>query len=46
MQRINPGSTWRQRLKQHIQSVNLDKQQSMGFPADWEQMAIWQEAVA
>lgn len=43
MDTIAPGHHWRQRLKgllaQHAISV-----QAMGFPADWEQRAIWQEA--
>lgn len=44
MQRINPGSSWQTRLRQHIQHASTDQQQAMGFPADWEQRAIWQEA--
>ncbi|MDP1696953.1 MAG: Abi family protein [Xanthomonadaceae bacterium] len=46
MQRINPGSSWRMRLKQYIQSASAAQQQAMGFPSDWEQMAIWQEKTA
>lgn len=46
MQRINPGSAWRQRLKQHIQSASTDQHNAMGFPAGWEQMTIWQEKTA
>lgn len=43
MRRINPGSSWQQRLNQHIQSASPEQQKAMGFPADWEQRAIWQE---
>ncbi len=43
MQRINPSSSWRQRLTQHIQSVGVEQQKAMGFPVGWEQMAIWRE---
>ena len=46
MLHINPGSTWRQRLKQHIQSASTDQHNAMGFPAGWEQMAVWQEQTA
>lgn len=46
MQRINPGSSWQARLSQHIQSASADQQQAMGFPAGWEQMAVWQEKTA
>lgn len=46
MQRINPGSTWRARLQQHIRSANAAQQQAMGFPANWQHMAIWQEMTA
>lgn len=46
MRRINPSSSWRQRLSQHIQSASPEQQRSMGFPAGWEQRAIWQEKTA
>lgn len=44
MLRINPGSSWRQRLKQHIQNIDCDKQRAMGFPDGWAQLEVWQEA--
>ncbi len=46
MQRINPGSSWQMRLRQHIQSTGANQQSAIGFPAGWEQMAIWQETTA
>jgi abortive infection bacteriophage resistance protein len=46
MLRINPRSSWRTRLKQHIQQANPDQQQAMGFPVGWQQLAIWQEPSA
>lgn len=41
MLRINPGSSWRQRLKQHIQNIDCDKQRAMGFPDGWAQLEVW-----
>lgn len=41
MLRINPGSSWRQRLKQHIQNIDSDKQRAMGFPDGWAQLEVW-----
>jgi len=46
MLRINPGSSWRMRLKQQVQIANTDQQQAMGFPVDWERLAIWREKPA
>lgn len=46
MQRINPGSRWKIRLRQHVQTASAPQQQAMGFPTGWEQMAIWQEKMA
>lgn len=43
MRRINPGSSWQQRLRQHVQSARADQQQAMGFPVGWEQLAVWKE---
>lgn len=43
MQRINPGSSWRQRLSLHIESATPEQQKTMGFPAVWKKMPIWQE---
>ena len=40
---ISPASTWRQRLKALIQATPQITVADMGFPADWEQRAIWQE---
>lgn len=41
MRCINPGSSWPKRLIDHIQTLT-QQQRSMGFPAGWEQMPIWQ----
>jgi abortive infection bacteriophage resistance protein len=46
MKRINPGSSWQMRLRRHIESAGAEQQQAMGFPADWEQMEIWQESTS
>lgn len=43
---ISPASTWRQRLKALIQARPQIAVADMGFPADWEQRAIWQEKMA
>ncbi len=43
---ISPDSTWRQRLKALIQATPQIAVADMGFPADWEQRAIWQEKTA
>lgn len=40
---ISPASTWRQRLKALIHATPQIAVVDMGFPAGWEQMAIWQE---
>ncbi len=41
MLRINPRSTWRERLMAHIQSVGAEKQHAMGFPQGWERLDVW-----
>lgn len=40
---ISPATNWRQRLKALIQATPQIAVADMGFPAGWEQMAIWQE---
>lgn len=42
---ISPQHHWKQRLKKLLTQHNIDLQR-MGFPTDWQQRAIWQEAVA
>ncbi|BFM05833.1 Abi family protein [Halioxenophilus aromaticivorans] len=37
---INPGHHWKQRLKDLIDSHNIDVNK-MGFPADWKTKPIW-----
>lgn len=44
MRRINPGSSWQTRLSGHVQTATLEQQRAMGFPAGWEQLAIWRTA--
>lgn len=41
---ISPGSSWTCRLKTHIQTRSAQQQKAMGFPADWENQALWQSA--
>jgi abortive infection bacteriophage resistance protein len=43
---ISPSSTWRMRLKHLIQSTPQIAATEMGFPPDWEQLAIWQKTSA
>ncbi len=40
---ISPGSSWPQRLKEHIQQARPAQQKAMGFPDDWEHRPIWQD---
>lgn len=42
MRQINPGSSWRKRLADHIASASPDQQTAMGFPADWQTRHLWQ----
>lgn len=39
---INPASSWRKRLADHIASASPDQQTAMGFPADWQARSLWQ----
>ena len=48
MRHINPKSSWRHRLKEHIQAGprhyhedHRPHQKVMGFPEDWENMETW-----
>ena len=38
---INPGTSWGERLAEHIRLFTAEQQQAMGFPADWEQRQPW-----
>ena len=42
MNHINPGSSWRKRLGEHIHSASAHQQKAMGFPVGWERFSIWQ----
>jgi abortive infection bacteriophage resistance protein len=42
---ISPHHHWKHRLKTLLTQHDIDSHH-MGFPADWEQMAIWQEKTA
>lgn len=44
MQHINPGSSWCNRVKNHVKSCPLGVSE-MGFPEGWEDFAIWQRTV-
>jgi abortive infection bacteriophage resistance protein len=41
MSAINPGSSWRSRLLDHLQTVDADHQLTMGFPVQWQDAAPW-----
>lgn len=41
MHAINPGTSWRVRLCQHINSATSSQQQNMGFPDDWRARLPW-----
>lgn len=43
MHAINPGSSWRKRLKEHIEKATPDQQQAMGFPANWRDLPLWRD---
>ena len=42
---ISPQHHWKQRLKTLLTQHDIDLQR-MGFPADWQQRAIWKEVTA
>lgn len=42
MQKTSPDSSWQQRLATHINKATTAQQQAMGFPANWQTLAIWQ----
>lgn len=46
MLKINPGTSWGERLAQHVQLLSTEQQQAMGFPADWEKRQPWVGATA
>jgi len=39
---IEPEATWPKRLLQHLQTLKPSLHSQMGFPADWQNRAIWQ----
>lgn len=41
MKAINPGSSWRARLMEHIAVITADQQQAMGFPENWQKRLPW-----
>lgn len=45
LSRVSPESTWRRRLQDLIASAPQIDPAEMGFPAGWDRMAIWCEAV-
>lgn len=42
MNNINPGSSWKSRLRNHVLTATLPQQLSMGFPNNWHTQAIFQ----
>lgn len=43
MQRINPGSSWKARLKTLLGTLSDQDRRAMGFPEDWRQRDPWAE---
>ena len=43
MKAINPGSSWKTRLIELLNTINPAQQQAMGFPADWKTRTFWME---
>ena len=41
MSAVNPGSRWRERLRQHIATATQEQQQIMHFPANWWTLQPW-----
>ena len=41
MLKINPTTSWGERLTQHIHLLSTEQQQAMGFPVDWEKRQPW-----
>ena len=41
MAHINPGSSWRDRVRQLIADRNATQQRAMGFPEAWQERAPW-----
>ena len=46
MRQINLGTSWGERMVQHIQLLSVEQQRAMGFPADWETRQPWAEETA
>lgn len=46
MLKINPSTSWGERLAEHIRLLSAEQQKAMGFPADWEKRQPWAEAKA
>ncbi|WP_287603214.1 Abi family protein [Thiothrix sp.] len=43
MKAINPGSSWKTRLIELLNTINPAQQQAMGFPTDWKTRPFWAE---
>lgn len=46
MKHLSPNSTWIARLAQHIETLAVEHQTAMGFPADWKIRAPWLGVIA
>lgn len=42
MQKIQPTTTWKQRLVNKVNEATIQQQRSMGFPVNWQQLPFWQ----
>ncbi|MEW6220934.1 MAG: Abi family protein [Thermodesulfobacteriota bacterium] len=43
MGHINPGSSWRARLMDHVLAATQDQQAAMGFPENWQKLPLWKD---
>jgi len=46
MRKINPSSSWPQRLKAHVMTLPEKHWTAMGLPNDWQQRAPWHVTIA
>mgnify|MGYP000120838264 CR=1 FL=1 len=41
MKKIQPASTWQERLSEKINEASKEQQKAMGFPNNWQQHPFW-----
>lgn len=41
LERVSPGSTWKHRLLELLETMPAGTMGAMGFPREWQAMAIW-----